>query len=214
MVFHRAVRALDSLLRRANHVFEFSQHPDCVLRLSLGVGDRDLILSDGTHVHRGDPIGELHLWNERIPRMPRDGPDLAWALLFLRRFSRSLAELAAYVQAEPRFQEVQAFRGESSFMGGEGLAQLAGPVQHLGFDTVPKQPDGKRVGWWQRFAEFWDGFYVMALMAAFNPGSLKGKRLWRMRRGQIWISRAVLLARHGGKTGIPAQGNSSEDNAP
>jgi len=208
MVLKRAVRGLDGLLSRAHHITKFSQQEDCLLRIGLGTSDRDLVLSDGTHVCRGDPVGELHLWNERIPPMPKDGPDLAWARLFLRRFSRSLTELAAYIQAEPRFDEIEAFRGESSFMGEEGLAQLASLVRHLGFDTVPMQPSGKWAALWQRFAEFWEGFYVMALIATFNPGSLKGKRLWHMKRGQIWISRAVLLAKHGDGVGMPAAGPS------
>jgi YkoP domain len=209
VVLKRAVRGLDSLLSRANHVYPFSQQPDCILRLALGKSDRDLILPDGTIVHRGDPIGELHLWNERVPPMPKDGPDLAWAHLFLRRFSRSLVEVAAFVQAEPRFQQIQVFRGESSFMGEEGLAHLAGLAGRLGFETVQKLPEGKPAGFWKRFAEFWEGFYVMALMAAYNPGSLRRKRLWRLKRGQIWMSRAVLLARYDRGEEAPAEGDRS-----
>ena len=93
-VIEAFVHQLDPMLRRAHRVQEFTQDPQCVLRVALGFSNRDLQLSDGTWIRRGDPIVELHLWNERIPRMPPEGPDLAWSLRFYRRLVASLRLVA------------------------------------------------------------------------------------------------------------------------
>ncbi len=188
------VRGLDVLLRRYYHIREFSRHDECLLRLAIGISDRDLTLSDGTRVVQGQPIGELHLWNDHIPPIPENGPDLAWALAFRRRLARSFKELAAYVESDPQYQHIKAFRGEISFGGPYGLVRMTQVVEHWGFDLV----DRNSSGWlWQRLADFGANLYAWGLIRAFNPTSLEGEGLRELRRDQLWISRATLTRKYG-----------------
>lgn len=200
MILRRMVRSLDALLRRYQHIYEFSQDETCLLRLAIRLCDHDLTLSDGTRIARGEPIGELHLWNEHIPLIPKSGPDLAWGLALQRRLARSWAELAAYVEVAPDFQNLRAFRGEMVFGSIEDLAQAITLGQRWGFEFVKSEmPSGvleQPVGPWRRFATFWRNLYALALIWAFNPVSLRGKALGRLQRGQFWISRATLIRKH------------------
>ncbi|MFQ6058379.1 MAG: hypothetical protein ACE5MB_05795 [Anaerolineae bacterium] len=189
-----AISALDALLRRLYHVQEFTQEEDCILRLAPGRSDREITLSDGTRVARGEAIGILHFWNEHIPLMPIEGPDLGWGIKFYRQLLKSLQALAVYVESEPQFKELRAFRGETAFVFTEGLEQYERVFGRLGFDFVARDESAGKM---KHFGEFWENFYVWALIWAFNPGSLRGKDLFRLQRCQIWISRQVLLERYG-----------------
>lgn len=193
-VIRSAIRAFDALLRRCYGIQEFSQKEECLLRIAIGRSRTDVMLSDGTRVRRGEPIGELHFWNERIPPMPDGGPDLAWAFAFERRLARSLVELAAEVESNPRLRGLKAFRGVTSFGSQDGLHQVARLAEQWGFELVDQQ---KPRGIFRRFASFWENLYTWWIIWAFNPASLKGKSLWRLQRGQLWISRETLLRRYG-----------------
>jgi hypothetical protein len=71
---------LDGILRRCHSIIEFTSDPNCILRIKLGRLDEDIVLSDSTRVHARARIVDLHLWNEQIPRMPKHGASIAWAL--------------------------------------------------------------------------------------------------------------------------------------
>ncbi|HCW52121.1 MAG TPA: hypothetical protein DGR79_08715 [Clostridiales bacterium] len=195
------MRGLDFLLRRACGIREFTRDPDCILRLSVGRCGRDLVLSDGTTVRRGEPVGDLHLWNERVPSMPPGGPDLAWGLAFGRRMRRSLALLARAVEDDPKLRRLKAFRAAGSVMGSALPRAVAALAARLGFDVV--EPEGPR-GPWPRFVEFWENAYALALVWAFNPPSFEAKALMGLRRVQLWISRDRLIDTHAGP-GEPPQ---------
>lgn len=186
-----AVKGLDFLLRRCYGIHEFSRHPDCVARLALARSPRELTLSDGTRIARGEIVGDLHLWNERVPPMPSGGPDLAWGLGFQRKLSRSLAELAAYVEVDPRYKGVRAFRAVGSFMAGGALAALA---RRLGFEVVR---DERPPSPWRRFAEFWENAFNLALVWAYNAPSLRTRHLPGLKRVQLWIPRRTLIDKYG-----------------
>ena len=185
-----AISALDTLLRRVYHVQEFTQKENCILRIALSKSDREVTLSDGTRILKGEPIGELHLWNEHIPPMAKEGPDLGWALKFYYRLTRSLEDLAEYVETEPKFKDPRAFRGETVFPMG-GLVWDTDLVKQLGFDFVRANRAGKL----RRFGDFWENLYTWGLIWTFNPGSLKAKQFFRLERGQLWISRETLVNR-------------------
>ncbi|HBY98434.1 MAG TPA: hypothetical protein DEP84_31585 [Chloroflexi bacterium] len=193
VVLARTVRGVDALLRRYYHIYEFSHDEDCLFRLAIGKSDRDLTLSDGTPVCRGERVGELHLWNERIPPVPTTGPDLAWGRTIQRRMRRSLGELAAYVESAPQFQGIQAFRGEMAFESRDGRVQMAHVVEHWGFHLADRDLGG---GPWQRFTEFWENIYTLVLIWVFNRGSLKGKSPRNLKRYRFWISREALIRRY------------------
>jgi hypothetical protein len=189
-LFARLVPVIDWILRRLNGIFEFDRDERCILRLSLDVCRSDTILSDGTRICQGDPIGELHFWNEHIPPIPKKGADLTWALAFQRRIVYSFGSLSVFVSSDPAFSRVKAFRGTPPFAGRFGDAQVADMAERWGFDVIEK-PLPKEG--WKRFAQFWDSFYAWGLMLAFNPGSLHDKRLLDLHRNQWWISRQSLV---------------------
>lgn len=232
------VRAFDRFLSRCYGIHPFSNDPDCLLRLGLARARKQVVLKDGTTVRPGDLVGDLHLWNDRIPSMPPAGANLAWGLGFQRRLRRSLELLAERVEAERGEAEagagqaagpggcatqglgkIRAFRAVGSLMsrddaGGSGAVPGgtgrggAGPsgaevlitavpalAERLGME-IAEVEDPARSGLWRRFAAFWENGYNQTLVWAYNPPSLKSRRVSGLRRVQLWISREALVARY------------------
>jgi len=184
------IRQFDAMLRRAYGVFEFCDDENCLLRLRLTEAPYPLRLSD--HVVRaGDPVLELHLWNEHIPPLPPDGPDLAWATRMRRMLIHSFHVLARYMENDPHLSSVCAVGGVTVLLspgdrpGGERL------MERLGFTITPyHNPLG-------RFGEFWENFYAWWLMWTFNAASLRRRQLIRLRRVEVWMSADEFLQRYG-----------------
>ena len=189
-LFARLVPDIDWILRRLMGIFEFDQDDVCILRISLKACGSDTILSDGTVIHKGEPLGELHFWNEHIPPIPKNGADLSWALAFQRRIVRSFRSLAEFIPSDPAFSRVKAFRGTPPFGGRFGDAQVADMAQRWGFEII-ETPAPR--GLLKRFYHFWDSFYAWGLMLAFNPGTLHDKRMADLHRNQWWITRHSLF---------------------
>lgn len=187
------VRGLDLLLCRHGRVQEFTQDDECILRISLTTDETDVQLSDGTKVRAGDRICELHLWNEHIPSMPVDGPDLRWAVRFHRLAVKSLRSLAAYMETDG-LQDIVALGGQMAFLEKDDSPVLASVASQLGFDVVNLTAQAGR---WGRFTHFWENVFSWALMWTYNPGSLRGKRFLRLQRYRLWMSRRSLLERYG-----------------
>jgi hypothetical protein len=184
------VHGLDALLRRAYGVFEFCQEPDCLLRLQVGRAPRSLIL-EGQVVQAGEPVLLLHLWNEHLPRLPRSGPDLAWAKAAQRAFLRSLQAVAVYLQSQPELEHIAAVGGVTALLftaGRDGGSRL---MERLGFTVLPyRGPLG-------RFGEFWENFYSWMLIWAYNPAGLRYRPLFKLRRAEIWMLKADFIRRFG-----------------
>jgi len=183
------VHQLDPILRRAHRVREFTEDPQCLLRVALGFSDRDLQLSDGTWIRRGDPIVELHLWNERIPRMPPEGPDLIWSLRFYRRLVASLRLVARWMAQHPEARQARALRGETSMV--DPARRL---IQALGFDLIRLEQEARG---WRRLRYRMDDLYVWLLIRAYNPVSLRNRPLHQLESVQFWISREAFFRRYG-----------------
>jgi hypothetical protein len=190
------VLGLDLLLQRQAQVQEFTQDEECILRIGLTTYGKDFALSDGTKVRAGEMICELHLWNEHIPPIPLEGPDLRWGVRFYRLAVKSLRSLAAYIGAEER-QDIVALGGQMAFLEKEDSPVLVTVTARLGFDLVNLTAEGGR---WRRFTHFWENLYSWAMMWTFNPGSLRGKRFLRLQRYRLWMSRRTLLERYGPRT--------------
>ena len=189
----RLIRGLDAILRHSYHIYEFNNDPDCMLRLSLGVSEREFTLANGIHIQRGDPVGEVHFWNEHIPQIPEQGLDLAWARLFQKRLEFSLQALAEHVANNPDFDQVQVFLGDPP-LGGVNVARaLQRGFQRWGFEFGPEAEKG---GIWQRFANFWKNLYATSLVWAFNPRSLNTKDVRHIERLQVLLSRETLMRKY------------------
>ena len=192
-VLRAMVLGLERLLRRQGRVQEFTQDEECFLRIAFAASKQAVDLSDGTKVRAGHRICELHLWNEHIPPMPLEGPDLRWGLRFYRLAVKSLRSLAAYITAE-ELEDIVALGGQMAFLEKDDSPVLASVAVQLGFDIVNLTAQGGR---WRRFTHFWENMFSWALMWAFNPASRRGKRFLRSQRYRLWMSRRTLLQRYG-----------------
>jgi len=182
-----SIFALDALLRRRYGIVEFTARPDCILRIARATAPRALELSDGTRIQRGDPLLDLHLWNEHVPTIPPGGPTLCWAVTAAHRARTSLRALAAAAQAGT-VPEFVALRGCLRFDG----RPLNAPFASCGFDTIADRPT-TAAEWLHDLGE---NCLTGMLLWAFNPAGLGQARLIRARR-YLWMSRARLLQRHG-----------------
>jgi hypothetical protein len=182
------VRMLDAIVRRALGVSELSPNPRDLVRIRLTRARRDVLLPDAT-IHAGEPVLELHLWNEHLPPLPAAGADAGWAACVLTAFRASLREVAAQLRS-PALAGVTALCASTSLLTLED-ASLA-LMKHLGFTVLPAQrgPLGE-------FGEFWDNAYAWALIWAFNPSSLRQRSWKRVRRMEIWASRLSFVRRYG-----------------
>ncbi len=187
------VRGFDAWLRRRKGVFEFCEDPECLLRLRLSRAPHTLNLEDGM-LQPGEPVLELHLWNEHIP-LPTGGTDLVWASKMYRLWIRSLRGTAAYLQADRQLAGVRAVGGATALLAPGGSAGGQRLMRRLGFAILPYR------GHLGGFGEFWENFYSWATMWAFNPASLHRRSLTRLGRVEVWMSAGEFVRRYG--TGRP-----------
>lgn len=186
------VRACDALLRHWHRVVEFDSSPDCLLRISVVAAERPLDLTDGTPLEPGDPIIEIHLWNDHVPLVPPRGPDVLWATRGRRQFVRSLERLAAYLAASPDLAAVKALVMRPAFAGRQLNRSLNRIVMRHGFEWLRPQP-GRGMG---RAYRFFDNLWLWLLTWTFNERSL-GRRPFAQLRQEFWISRARFIATFG-----------------
>ena len=107
----------DGILRSYYGIYEFTDDPDCVLRVGLGQARAPVSLSDGTDVQFGELVGTLHFWNEHLPRYSARGPDLGWACAVRDRVRHSLRAFSEYVEGEPAWQDVRRDSYRDRFAG-------------------------------------------------------------------------------------------------
>ncbi len=183
-----AVRFLDVLLSKQACLFEFSQEPDIILRLQLRTAPHRVEFS-GVTITKGDPVLGIHVWNERMPRIPPAGADLEWALTLNRRLIHSFNAVAQWIQADSRADSARAICGFSalfSFTDHTGGLRM---IQHLGFAVLPyHRPLG-------RFGDFWENLLSWGIMWAYNDASLRSRKFWRLQRSEIWMAREDFLRR-------------------
>jgi len=194
----RLVVAIDRRQRRRLGIWEFSDDPQCILRLGLAVGRTGVELADGTVVRPGEHVGVVHLWNERMPQMDPTGPDLAWAKAFNRRLVHSFRLLARYVATASALEHIHAFGGELCLAYSPGVIRL---LRRLGvevFDPVPLH------GPIERTVDLGMRLWAWLLRRAFNPESARHLRLSDLQRRPAWFSRRTLIALHGPEDPAPS----------
>jgi len=183
------LRILDRLLRHLHGIFEYSDDPGCLFRVRVVAASATLCLGD-VEIPRGTRVAELHFWNEHMPRIPASGPDVAWATQLKRRYMASCRSLAECIQRDPRMAGVAAVSAQTVLFGLVGSRGAERLPQRLGFIVLPCR---SQLG---RFGDFWLNIYTWWLMEAFNPGSLRHRRLLRLRRTQVWMPISEFLGRY------------------
>jgi YkoP domain len=182
----------DRWLSKRYGIYPIQNGKDSFMRIQLTRASHPVQLP-GCEVKAANPILAMHLWNEYIPVIPPDGPDLGWARKVQRLFIGSLQAIAREMQSNPRLSDVQAVQAESvllSLTGGERL------IRRLGFVILPSHnPLG-------RFGEFWENLYTWSLMWAYNPVSLYNRHLLDLRREELWMAADEFVYRFGSNTGI------------
>ena len=185
-----AVRMIDNLLCIVQGVYEYSQDPECILRLQLRTSAHSVTVGPQMVV-KGEPVLALHAWNKRMPVIPPDGAELTWALTLRRRLMYSFKEIARLMQEDLRYTQVRAVCGSSSLFSFSNHVGGVQVMQRLGFMVIPGyRPLG-------RFGDFWDNLFSWCLMWTYNPGSLNQRKFFSLQRTEIWMMRDQFVERYG-----------------
>lgn len=181
-----AVRALDRRLRKKLNIVEFSDDPDCLFRIRLCEAYRDLPLPDGT-VARGEPVAEIHWWNEHLPPVDADGLDLKWAVSMRRKLVTTHREMAQQVLHNPDWSAVRAVGTTTAlFPAGEGTAWER-KMNRLGYIVIPHEnPSG-------RFAEFFESVWAWLIWRTYQSGTLRVLSPFEISRSDFWMSAANMV---------------------
>jgi hypothetical protein len=180
---------IDYLLRKRSGLFTFYEEESCLLRIQLTKAPHPVVFAHTT-IATGAPVLELHLWNEHVPPIPPEGPNLAWAAHFQRLFVASLRLLARRMRSDSRLAGVRAVGGVTGVLAYGGHESGERTIERLGFTVVAyRNPLG-------RFGEYWENLYAWWLMDAYNPGSLKSRRLLHLRRSEFWMPVDEFLDRY------------------
>jgi len=190
----RAVLTLDRWLRQQQGIFEYTSHAECLFRLEQGRADQTLRLADGTCIRRGEPILKLHIWNEQVPRMGRQGPTVGWARRLRRAMEISLHEMARWLKTRADLRDIAAICADMQLGTAVENRQLARIVMRYGFETQDV-PDAGRSN---RLHHIGERILMCMLVLATNPAALRAGTL-RRDYMRIYLSRAVLERRYGGR---------------
>jgi hypothetical protein len=189
----QVVFGIDSILRRCHSIIEYTSDPNCILRIKLGRLDEDIVLSDGSRGGAGARIIDLHLWNEQIPRMPRQGASIAWALQMNACFRFSLEALARYLARRPDFDDIVLIRCNMAFGGPDRNAQMVRLISRYGFELVPAATAVRLA---ERARRCGENILISLMVWARNSAALRQDTL-RRGRTQVFLSRRALEQRYG-----------------
>jgi peptidoglycan-N-acetylglucosamine deacetylase len=104
---------------------------------------QDLLLRDGTLIHPGAQVGELHLDCPRVAYLHRTVPSHCLGLALRRELERTLQRLPQLVAEHRPYQELQAFRSTTLFWR---------EATRLGFEVSMRDSGWHHgfLGWYQR----------------------------------------------------------------
>ena len=176
------IKALDRFLRHFLSIYEFSDEPTCVLRYSRAHSKSVLTLPDGESLQLGDPILDLHFWNERFSMHshPESGPKALRAAL-----RHSLALLAEQLRSNGEFSDIKAVHATLARTSNRACC-LRHPFG-CGLHIEPRSSESA-------VHDFFENFLIHWLRWAFNPHRASQRSL-RLCRVELWISASDLKAR-------------------
>jgi hypothetical protein len=174
------IRRFDGFLCRVEGVQEFTDDPDCILRVQVNRLNHPLHLA-GNDISIGAEVLLIHLWNERILKIPDLGADLGWSVQVQRKMMRSFKLVARHMKLEQTLHDVQAIGGNTVLAAFETPNGGRTLLERLGFQFFPYRGS---IG---AFGEFWENFYTWWLMWAFNPASVRHRQLMDLKRAEFWM---------------------------
>lgn len=184
------IRRFDAWLSRVEGVEPFTDDPNCIMRLQVSYLNYALILPSAT-IPSGGKALLLHVWNERAPDIPIEGPNLAYGLKLQRLMITSLKLVAQHILVTPSLQDVQTVGGVTAHISLKEANGGRAMLEQLGFTVMPyHRPFGA-------FGEFWENFYTWWLMWTYNPASTQHRKLWHLQRTEFWMTEDEFLKRYG-----------------
>jgi hypothetical protein len=183
----RMVIAFDRWQRSRMGIWEFTDDPECILRMGLAKTPVGAELSDGTVIRPGDTVGVVHFWNERMPPVPLTGADLAWAREFRRLMTHSFQLVARHVVENPRLADFEALGGQLPIIFTPATTRY---IERLGFEVFDRVPPRGPV---EYVVDLASRLWTWLMRHAFNPGSVAGVKLSDIDRRPAWMSRRTLL---------------------
>lgn len=182
---------LDKIVSLCLGVKNFSDNPKCILRYRPIKIKEDKFLSNGEIIKKYSWVIELHLWNEHLPPIPKDGVDLEWGRKFYSLLINSFWELLNFLD-NSEWRNVEYLFGEIAFffIDQERIIKF---LNRLGFMVLPVK-EGKTHG--EDFYRFLQNGYSWCLIYAYNKESLKRKKdFFYVKRYNLWVKKNVLRER-------------------
>lgn len=192
----RLIKRMDISMRRDRGVMEFAGASGTILRVAVIPSDVDALLPSGLAIRKGDPVIELHFANERLPQAD-EGAGFGWAARFGRLLVTSFRELAEGLRIDPRLTDAKAILARLAFSGERNRADTHRFGERFGFETTAtptRAPLARQVH------DFGEDLWLVGLTWVFNPGSLKGRSVLRLRE-DLWMSKEELARRYGSTAG-------------
>src|SRR5262245_60031946 len=193
LALDKIIFGLDRVLRRWQSVVEYTHDPTCILRIKFGRLDQGFVLSDGTAGRVGERFIDLHLWNEQVPAMPKEGASIAWARQMSLCFQHSLRQLARYLASRSDLDDISLVRCTMEFAGRERNDQMVRLIGRYGFEVVPP---ATTVTLAERARRLGENVFISLIVLARNQAALRRDTL-RRGRTRAFMSRKVLEPRYG-----------------
>lgn len=164
---------------RVRGIVPVGQGAEEILRVGLVVHrGAPVVLADGTRIEPGDLLGEVHLGNERVEALRRQGlGGNALYFAILRELKATLTALRRAVAEGKLDPHIKAFYAISLFHRGARI---------LGFEVRPVRSPWVR--WGSALYEKW-------LLILYHPAGWRrlGQGSQRLEAREVWLSRRRLL---------------------
>ncbi len=191
-LLERGVFRLDRWLQERHGVFEYTRDNRCIFRIQRATALERVDLAGGSSIRPGEPILNLHLWNEHIPAIRDDGATVGWARRLSRAIDLSLQELARYLSEHAELDEIVAMRADMRLRTEEKNRQLAYLSARYGFEDGVTHHQGES----RPLHRLGENVLVLLLVMATNPMALRASVLMRAPK-VVYLPRAELHRRYG-----------------
>lgn len=184
------IRGIDYLLRKLMGIYEPVHDEECLFRLRIRPAHRQMFFPNGRVIHEGEPVVDLHLWNEHFSIFKADRADFAWAIRARRTLIKSFRQVATHLKEIENYQTIRAIVGILSLSINDGKIKGIYLLRRLGFIVVPREASFGKI------SNLLENFHARLLHWAFMP--LKTNRwITVLQRFEAWILMEEFLKRYG-----------------